>query len=256
MQLVGVAPLRNDPVTPLGRPEKLNVTVLVNPFSGVKVSVLLADAPCATLSVAGAADSVKVGGRETVRVTAVLLVRAPEVPVMVTIALTAAADPVAAKVTGPAWPAATAPNVAVTPGGSPETASATVALNPFWLFTEMLVAPVAPALIFKLAGVAESVKLAGAATLIAMVVWLVIAPELPVTVMTEDPGIALAAACKVSVVERVADAGLNIAVTPAGRPLTAKATALLKLPIRVTVIVLGALPPCGTLRLAGDDEML
>ena len=43
-------------------------------------------------------------------------------------------------------------------------------------------------------------------------------------------------------------AGLNDAVTPAGRPLTVSATELLKLFIPVTVTVLLPLPPWGTLK--------
>lgn len=47
--------------TPLGRPEALNVTVLLKPFSGVTVMALVAVPLCATLTEAGLAPNVKPG---------------------------------------------------------------------------------------------------------------------------------------------------------------------------------------------------
>ena len=58
----------------------------------------------------------------------------------------------------------------------------------------MVLVPLAPEAMLRLAGVAESVKLGGAGTVIATVALLVSAPELPVTVIVEVPGDALAAA--------------------------------------------------------------
>ncbi len=120
----------------------------------------------------------------------------------------------------------------------------------------MLLAPLPPGARLTLAGVAESVKLAGTGTVIAMTVLLVVAPEVPVTVMVEVPGAALAEARNVSVVMRVVVAGLNVAETPVGRPATEKVTGPLKLPCGVTVMVLAPLPPCGIVRLAGDGVIV
>ena|ERR1700678_3121050 len=119
-----------------------------------------------------------------------------------------------------------------------------------------VLAPLVPGLTLTLAGVAESVKLAGAATVSVIVVRLVALPELPVTVTVELPGAALAAALNVRVVVRVADAALNVAVMSAGKPVTEKATVELKLPCGATVMVLVALPLWEMLRLAGDAAMI
>jgi hypothetical protein len=100
-QLTGVVPTLNDPTTPFGRLEMLNVTMFENPFSGVKVRVLLAVAPCAILTVAGEADKENVGGRAMLSVTVVLLTREPDVPVIVTAAVEGGALIVAANVTEP-----------------------------------------------------------------------------------------------------------------------------------------------------------
>jgi len=130
-QVAGVAPALKDPTTPLGRPEKLTVTMLVNPFCGVKVTVLLPEEPCGMLRAAGEADNVNVGGRAMVSAMAVLLVSAPDAPVIVTVAVPVAAVAAAVKVIALVRPAVRGPKVAVTPAGSPEKVSATVALKLF-----------------------------------------------------------------------------------------------------------------------------
>jgi hypothetical protein len=48
----------NAAVTPLGKPEAEKVTFPSKPFAGVMVMVLVPLAPCKTLSVLGAAESV------------------------------------------------------------------------------------------------------------------------------------------------------------------------------------------------------
>ena len=78
--------------------------------------------------------------------------------------------------------------------------------------------PLVPALRLTLAGEAESVNPAAALIVIATVVELVEPPPVPVTVIIPLPA-AFAAAPNVSVVEPVALAGLNVAVTPGGIPL-------------------------------------
>jgi len=70
-----------------------------------------------------------VGCGVMVSATVVLAIRTPEVPVTVTVAEDAAVL-AAVKVTV-LWPAITGLKAAVTPAGSPDAASATVALKPF-----------------------------------------------------------------------------------------------------------------------------
>ena len=187
-QVAGVAPALNSPITPLGRPEIVNVTVLMKPFCAVKVSVLLPVAPCWTLRAAGEADKVNVGAGVMVSAMAVLPVSAPAVPVIVTLAVAAATVLAAVKVTVLVRPAVIGPRVAVTPGGSPEATSATVLLKPFRALMATVVVPLAPALRLMLAGVAESVKLAGGATVMAIVALLVVAPDVPVMVSSGGAG--------------------------------------------------------------------
>lgn len=127
--LAGVAPPLNEPVTPVGRPERLTVTEPAKPFCGVKVRVLAPVAPCATLSAVGEADKLNVGGGVMASAMVVLLVKAPDVPVIVTVAVAAAAVLAAVNVRV-LCPPVTAPAVAMTPAGKPETASATVPLKP------------------------------------------------------------------------------------------------------------------------------
>jgi hypothetical protein len=62
-------------------------------------------------------------------------------------------------------------------------------------------------------------------------------PDLPVTVTLAEPAAAVALAVKVSVLVVVAVAGLNAAVTPVGRPVTVRATALLNPFAGTTVMV-------------------
>lgn len=250
------APALNDPDTPAGNPDRVTVTVPVNPFCAVKVSVLLPAAPCAMLSEVGAADNVNAGGNVTVIAMLVLAVRAPEVPVIVTAAVAAAAALDAVKVTVP-WPAEIAPKVAVTPAGSPEADNATVPLKPFKAVIATVLAPLAPGVKLTLAGVAERVKLGGAAIVSEIVALLLTVPDVPVTVTVEVPSAVLAVAFRVSVVVCAAvDAGLNVAVTPAGRPVAENVTVPLKLPCGVTLNVLVPLPPCRILRLAGDGAIV
>lgn len=54
----------NAAVTPLGRPAALKVTLPVKPFNGLTVMVLVPLPPCATLTLVGEAESVKLGDEE------------------------------------------------------------------------------------------------------------------------------------------------------------------------------------------------
>ena len=68
-------------------------------------------------------------------------------------------------------------------------------------------------------------------------------PEIPVTVTVAEPTVAAVEAVSVRMLLPVVLAGLKDAVTPAGRPLTARLTAPLK-PLRpITLMVLAPLLP-------------
>ena len=83
-----------------------------------------------------------------------------------------------------------------------------------------------------------------------VVVWLRL-PLVPVTVTVADPVVAVVEAVKVRVLVPVVEAGLKLAVTPAGKPLAASDTVPLKPFTGWTVIVLLPVPPCATERVAG-----
>jgi len=73
------------PVTPVGRPLTEKLTVPVNPFNGVTAMVLFPLPPGAKERLVGVPESVKLGGVAMVKITVVLLVIAPDVPVTVTV---------------------------------------------------------------------------------------------------------------------------------------------------------------------------
>jgi len=79
-------------------------------------------------------------------------------------------------------------------------------------------------------------------------------PLVPVTVTVVVLAPALAAAVNVNVLVPVVDAGLKLAVTPAGRPLALNATLPVNPPRGVTVTVLVAVPPWTTLALVAARE--
>lgn len=84
-------------------------------------------------------------------------------------------------------------------------------------------------------------------TVSAMVVLAVVLPLVPVTVtVTGPPIVAVLLAVSVSVLALVEDVGLNEAVTPLGRPLTANVTLPVKPFLGFTEIVSVALLPCVT----------
>jgi hypothetical protein len=82
------------------------------------------------------------------------------------------------------------------------------------------------------------------------------APEVPVTVTVTVPGAATLLARRFNVLEPAAGFGLNNAVTPLGRPETDKVTLPVKPFCGVTLIVLAALAPCGSVTLLGDAEIV
>jgi hypothetical protein len=120
--------------TPLGRPVAARVTLPANPPAGVTVMVSLAPPPCVVESVGADGAIVKLGGGTlalTVRAMEVAAVRAPEVPVMVTVAVPVAAVLLAENVSALEVVAGLVAKVAVTPLGRPLAARVTAPANPF-----------------------------------------------------------------------------------------------------------------------------
>ena len=102
----------------------------------------------------------------TVRLTVVVAVRLPEVPVIVTVAVPVVAVGLAVRVSRLVPVVGFVPNTGLTPLGRPDATRLTLPVNPPTSVTVMvLVPPVPPGVIVILLGAAESVKL-GVATLV------------------------------------------------------------------------------------------
>src|SRR5579884_2833548 len=153
------APVRvTDAVTPAGNCDTVTVTVPLNPFCGVAVTVAVPDALGATVRADGCAASVNAGAPATVSVNRMLLVSVPETPLMVTVAVPVAAEPLAEIVSVLADCALAGLNEAVTPAGRPDADRSTEPLNPFCGLVVIVVAALAPAVTDSAAGDALSVK--------------------------------------------------------------------------------------------------
>ena len=109
------------------------------------VIVLALVPPCARLTLAGVAESVSVGVALMVSTSRVVLVRLPEVPVIVTVAVAAAAELLATNVNVLLLVAIEGLKDAVTPAGNPDTARLTALLKPGCGLTVMMLMPLAPA---------------------------------------------------------------------------------------------------------------
>src|ERR1700722_18960962 len=107
------APLK-DAVTPWGMPDTARVTAPWKPFRGVMAMALVLEPPCATLRLEGVAERVNAGGPVIVTVIPAVLIRLPEVPVIVTVAVAAAAELLAISVSVLLVVALTGLNKAVT----------------------------------------------------------------------------------------------------------------------------------------------
>lgn len=142
----------NAAVTPVGKPDALNVVAELKLFRLVTVTVLVPLPPCVTVTEEGEAPIEKsaVAAVFTVSVMVAVCVSEPETPVMVTVAVPVVAVddavsvsnevalPLAGGVTG------FVPNVAVTPLGNPDALSVVAELNPFRLVTVMVLVPLDP----------------------------------------------------------------------------------------------------------------
>lgn len=157
-EVVGFVP--NVAVTPEGRAEVDRLTLPVKPFRSVTVIVLLPLVPCLTVRLVGEADSEKSGaaGAFTVRVTVVVWVSVPDVPVMVTVAVPVVAVLLAVKVRTLVEVVGLVPKLAVTPEGRPEADSDTLPVKPFSGVTVIVLLPLLPCVTVRLVGEAESEK--------------------------------------------------------------------------------------------------
>jgi hypothetical protein len=158
--LVAVALLGlNAAATPLGSPDAKRLALLLKPFSGLTVIVLVPFVPWTTVRLVGEAERVKSPGGFTVRAIVVLLFRLPEVPVTVTVKVPIAAELVADRVKRLAVAEGFVLNTALTPLGRPEAVKFTLLPNPFRGLIVMVVDPAAPWRKVRLPGDAESAKL-------------------------------------------------------------------------------------------------
>ena len=147
----------NDAVTPLGRPDADKLTLLLKPFCGVTVMVLVPVVPCASVMLFGDAEKAKFAGGFTARETVVVLVKLPETPVTVTVNVPVAAALLADSVNVLVLAVLLGLNDAVTPLGRPDADKLTLLLKPFSGVTVMVLAPLAPCAIVMLLGDAERV---------------------------------------------------------------------------------------------------
>lgn len=136
----------NAAVTPAGSPLALRATLPANPPEGATVIVLAPVPPCATETLAGAADKAKLGVLlVTVRTSVAVCVSVPLTPVTVMVAAPTVAVADAVKVNVLAAVVVDAGlKLAVTPGGKPLAVRATLPANPLSRVKVMALAAVPP----------------------------------------------------------------------------------------------------------------
>jgi len=183
-------------------------------------------------------------------------VRPPLVPVTVTVTVPTAAELSTFKVRIDVPGAMTEGGLrpAVMPPGRPLTVKSTVPLKPFREPTEIVLLPLLPCATVRLVGEADSEKFGAAVTVSVMLVVWVRLPLVPVMVTVAVPVVAEPLAVNVRVLVLVVLAGLNVAVTPAGRPEADKLTLPLKPFKSVSVIVVVPLVPWTIETLVGDAD--
>jgi len=239
-------------VTPLGRPVADKLTLPLKPFCGTTEMVLVPLVPGAMLTLLGDAERVKLG-TTTVNATDVVLVKLPEVPVMVTFAVPAGAAVPAVNVNVLVLVVLPGLKDAVTPLGKPDADKLTLPLKPFCAPTEMVLVPLVACAMLKVVGDAESVNV-GVATVTVTDVVLLKFPDVPVMTTFAVPAGALLLALKVSVLVPLVAPGLKDALTPLGRPDADKLTLPLNPFCGMTEMVLVPLVPGVMLRAPGDTE--
>lgn len=158
------------------------------------------------------------------------MVRLPEVPVTVTVTVPVTAALLAVRVKVLVFVVLVGLNEGVTPLGRPDADNATLPLKLLSGFTVMVLEPLDPCVMVRLLGEAESVKFGGGLTVRESVVELDRLLDEPVMVTVALPVVAVPVAVRVRVLVPVVLAGLNDALTPAGRPDAEKLTLPLKPP--------------------------
>lgn len=145
---------------PAGRPLMLKPTLPANPPDPATVAVYDVPAPAVTVCEAGVAVMEKspTTGAVTVRVTVVVWLKAPEVPVIVTVEVPVAAVLLAVSVNTLVEVVGLVPKVAVTPAGRPEADRLTLPVNPPDGLTVTVLLPLPPWVTETLVGEAESEK--------------------------------------------------------------------------------------------------
>jgi hypothetical protein len=239
-------------VTPLGSPVTVRLTLLLKPAKPVTVTVPEPLLPAIKLRVLGEAASVKVG---TVAVTlsVAVLFKVPAVPVTVTVELPAVIELAAIRASVPGLLVVAGVKEAVTPLGNPDAVKLMLPPNPFAPVAVSVVVVVLPGVKLTLFGDAANVKL-GTAIVRAIAVVLFKIPEVPVTVIVAVPPVAELAAVNVRVLDALVLLGLNVAVTPFGRPAATRLTLALKLFSAFTAIVLVPVPPGVIESVAADAD--
>lgn len=183
-----------------------------------------------------------------------VLVKPPDVPVMVTVTVPVAAVPLAVSVNVLVPLVGFGPKDAVTPRGRPDADKLTLPVKPFCGVTVMVDVTLAPRARLKEFGEAERVKFGGGVTVKETVVICDKPLNVPVMVTVTVPIAAVLLAVSVSVLAPVVLPGLKAAVTPLGRPDAERLTLLLKPFSGLTVMELVPFVPWATLRLFGEAE--
>ena len=147
-------------VTPFGSPEAARVTLPENLLIGVMVMVLFPLAPPFAIVIAFAdAERLKLCfGVITVRLSVVVFVNVPDLPVIVTATVPVTAVALAFKVSVLVEVAGLGLKDAVTPLGRPDAERVTLPLNPLREVMPIVLVPLAPCTMVNVFGEAVSVK--------------------------------------------------------------------------------------------------
>ena len=209
--------------------------------------------PCSILKLAGDAVTVKRGAAATVKLIVAALRKLPDAPVTVTVEVPSTAERLAVSVNVGGLVALAALKDAVTPVGRPDAVKITVPLNSFSGAIVMALATAPPWRTLRLAGDAWTLNEGTPVTVSSNLAVLVRLPEVPVMVIVDVDEAAELLAVKVRVLDVAALDGLSDAVTPAGRPDTARLTTPLKPFCELIVMVLSPLAP-GAIESADADD--
>lgn len=146
------------------------------------------------------------------------------------------------------------PKDAVTPAGKPEADKLTLPVKPFWGVTATVEVTVAPRPMLKEFGERERAKFGAGITVRDTAVTCAKLPDVPLMVTAKVPRVAVLLAVNVSALVAVVLLGMNVALTPLGKPDAESVTALLKPLSRFTVMVVTTFVVRLTLKLLGAAE--